>query len=332
MFKWFAPLLLLAGKPDLLIRLVAAVIAAAVLFFGVWLLSNIALTFDALKNPYIAAVYGLFLLCFFIGVGTVGWLQLRRLSPAPKLPPPRPEPEVALPQEIVSRRAEDIANAWERGNRQLESKSKAAARLVPATAPPPEPTPSRPPARATLTVTGPAYAGKTDLIAALVQTTSSAAAEATDIVRLVDAGPIDGDDRHLAALVTGAAATDGVVFVVDQDLRAPEVAAIKRLMTGGKPLYLVLNKADQFNAADRDTILVSMRAKMPGHFAPGDVVSVAAAPSPVERQIEDARGAVRVELRRPSSDLRGLTNLLSRVFASAPGRALRFEAELSAKA
>jgi len=30
MFKWFAPLLLLAGKPDLLIRLVAAVIAAAV--------------------------------------------------------------------------------------------------------------------------------------------------------------------------------------------------------------------------------------------------------------------------------------------------------------
>ena len=128
------------------------------------------------------------------------------------------------------------------------------------------------------------------------------------------------------------AATDGMVFVVDQDLRAPEVAAIKRLMAAGKPLYLVLNKADQFNAADRDTILVSIRAKLPVHFAPGHVVSVAAAPSPVERQIEDARGAVRVELRRPSSDLRGLTNLLSRVFASAPGRALRFEAELSAKA
>ncbi len=50
MFKWFAPLLLLAGKPDLLIRLVAAVIAAAVLFFGVWLLSNIALTFDAQRT------------------------------------------------------------------------------------------------------------------------------------------------------------------------------------------------------------------------------------------------------------------------------------------
>ena len=173
MFKWFAPLLLLAGKPDLLIRLVAAVIAAAVLFFGVWLLSNIALTFDALKNPYIAAVYGLFLLCFFIGVGTVGWLQLRRLSPAPKLPPPRPEPEVRVAEGDREPARGRHRQRWERGNRQLESKSKAAARLVPATAPPPEPTPSRPPARATLTVTGPAYAGKTDLIAALVQATSA---------------------------------------------------------------------------------------------------------------------------------------------------------------
>lgn len=333
MFKWFAPLLLLAGKPDLLLRLVAAVIAAAVLFFGVWLLSNIALTFDALKNPYIAVVYGLFLLCFFIGVGTIGWLQLRRLSPPAKLPPPRPEAEIPLPNEIVSRRAEDIAIAWERANRQPQPKSKAAPRLVPAAAAlPPEPKPTRPPARATLTVTGPAYAGKTDLIAALVQATNATAAAESDIVRLIDAGPIDGDERHLAALAAGAAATDAVLFVVDQDLRAPEVAAITRLMAGGKPLYLVLNKADQFNAADRDTILVSIRAKMPAHVAPGHVVSVAAAPSPVERQIEDARGAVRVELRRPSSDLRGLTNLLSRVFAPAPGRALRFEAELSAKA
>ena len=73
MFKWFAPLLLLAGKPDLLLRLVAAVIAGAILFFGVWLLSNIALTFDALKNPYIAA--GLRLVSsLFLYRGGDGWL------------------------------------------------------------------------------------------------------------------------------------------------------------------------------------------------------------------------------------------------------------------
>jgi ABC-type transport system involved in multi-copper enzyme maturation permease subunit len=69
MFKWFAPLLLLTGKPEVLIRLVVGVLAGAVLFFGVWLLSNIALTFDTLRNPYIAAAYGAVLFCFFVVVG-----------------------------------------------------------------------------------------------------------------------------------------------------------------------------------------------------------------------------------------------------------------------
>ena len=64
-----------------------------------------------------------------------------------------------------------------------------------------------------------------------------------------------------------AETSDGVLFVVDQDLRAPEVAAIKRLMATGKPLYLVLNKSDQFNASDRDAILVSIRAKLPAGFS-----------------------------------------------------------------
>ena len=97
--------------------------------------------------------------------------------------------------------------------------------------------------------------------------------------------------------------SDGVLFVVDQDLRAPEVAAIKRFIATGKPLYLVLNKADQFSSGDRDAILLSIRGKMPARFPSAHVVCVAAAPMPVEREIEDARGAVRVEMRRPSSDV-----------------------------
>ncbi len=40
-------------------------------------------------------------------------------------------------------------------------------------------------------------------------------------MRLDDAGPIDGDERHIEALVASAAQSDGVLFVVDQDLRAP---------------------------------------------------------------------------------------------------------------
>jgi hypothetical protein len=322
MFRWLAPLLLFAGKPEVLLRILVAAIAAAVLFFGVWLASNIAITFDQLKNPYIAATYGVVLLCFFIGVGAVAWLRLRRLSaPARKLVT-RPS-EIPLPDAIVTKRAEQISRQWQRGSRSGAPAAKSKP-LPPAAAA--EPKREKPAARASLTVTGPAYAGKTALIASLAQATGTVASEAGDIVRLIDAGPIDGEERHLAGIVANAAATDGVLFVVDQDLRAPEVAAIARLLKTGKPLYVVLNKSDQFNASDRDAILVSIRNKMPKGFAAGDVISVAVAPSPVEREIEDARGAVRIELRRPSSDMRALTNLLGRIFPPAAGRTLRFEA------
>ncbi len=324
MFKWFAPLLLLVGKPEVLLRLVVGVLAGAVLFFGVWLISNIALTFDSLKNPYIAAAYGAVLFCFFVVVAMAARLRLRRLSSPAKLVPPRVEPELLLPKEIVGKRAKELSSKWEvesrRAARQPERTS-----ALPAAAPA-EPQPAARPARATLTVTGPAYAGKTALIGVLAEASRVHSPDTSDIVRLIDAEPIDGDERHIAALVAKAALSDGVLFVVDQDLRAPEVGAIGRFIANGKPLYLVLNKADQFNASDRDTIMLSIRAKMPAGFAASHVVSVAGAPSPVEREIEDARGAVRVELRRPSSDIAALMNLLNRVIAPSPGRSLRFEA------
>jgi len=321
MFRWFAPLLLLAGKPDVLLRVVIAAVAAAVLMLGVWLASNIAVTFDSLKSPTIALIYGAVLVCFFIGVGAVAWLRLRRLAAPRALIPAKPLPELPLPDPLVAKRAAQMTRQWERRSR-LPSKFEA------------EPPPVAPvlptelnddtPARGALTVTGPAFSGKTALIAGLVHA-SGGAVDQAETVRLVDAGPIDGDAADLAAVAESAAASDGVLFVVDQDLRAPEAAAIARLMATGKPLYVVLNKADQFNAADRDAILVSIRAKMPKGFAPANVVSVAVEPSAVEREIEDARGAVRVELRRPSADIRALSALLERIFPPAAGRALRFQ-------
>jgi signal recognition particle receptor subunit beta len=295
------------------------------LFFGVWLFSNIALTFDTLKNPYIVAIYGVVLLCFFTLVGIVSWLRLRRLSAPAKISLPAGAPEIPLPNEIVTKRADEISRQWDRHDRRPAPAAKARSMPPPSVAPPLVP---KSPARAVLAVTGPGYAGKTTLIAGLVQATRAITADASESVRLADAGAIDADERHLADAVAAAETSDGVLFVVDQDLRAPEVAAIKRLTATGKPLYVILNKSDQFNASDRDAILVSIRAKLPAGFSAVNVVSVAAAPSLVEREIEDARGRVRTELRRPAADLRGLLNLLSRVFPSAPGRPLRFEADV----
>src|SRR5271167_4354444 len=117
MFKWFAPLLLLAAKPEVLIRLVVGALACAVLFGGVWLASNIALTFDTLKNPYIAAAYGVVLLCFFMVVGMVAWLRLRRLGTSPKAITAKVEVPLPLPTEIVAKRAKELSTKWEAESR-----------------------------------------------------------------------------------------------------------------------------------------------------------------------------------------------------------------------
>jgi hypothetical protein len=322
MFRWFAPLLLFAAKPEVFVRVLVAALAAAVLFFGVWLISSTAVTFDTLKNPAVAVIYGAVLLIFFSGVTVVAWLRLRRLTPPPKAALPQPAPEVApLPNEIVSKRAKELVGKWDTESRTAR---KPAARVSVAPVPAPVAQPAAQ-ARATLIVTGPAYAGKTTLIQKLVEEGGGPSAATGDVVRLKEANATDGDERHLDALVASVKQSDGVLFVVDQDLRAPEVAAIKRFIATGKPLYLVLNKADQFSSGNRDAILLSIRAKMPSRFPGTHVVSTAAAPMPVEREIEDARGAVRVEVRRPSSDVSALVNLLGRVLALGAERALRFE-------
>jgi hypothetical protein len=322
MFRWFAPLLLFAAKPEVFVRVLVAALAAAVLFFGVWLISSIAVTFDTLKNPAVAVIYGAVLLIFFSGVTVVAWLRLRRLTAPPKAALPRPAPEVApLPNEIVSKRAKELAGKWDAESR---TPRKPAARVSVAPAPAPVAQPAAQ-ARATLIVTGPAYAGKTTLIQKLVEEGGGPSAATGDVVRLKEGNSTDGDERHLDALVASVKQSDGVLFVVDQDLRAPEVAAIKRFIATGKPLYLVLNKADQFSSGNRDAILLSIRAKMPARFPAAHVVCVAAAPMPVEREIEDARGAVRVEVRRPSGDVSALVNLLGRALAPGAAQALRFE-------
>ena len=269
------------------------------------------------------SLVGLFvglLVGLFIELGR--WLRLRRLTAPPKAALPQPAPEAApLPNEIVSKRAKELAGKWDAESR---TPRKPAARVSVAPAPAPVAQPAAQ-ARATLIVTGPAYAGKTTLIQKLVEEGSGPLAATGDIIRLKEGNSTDGDERHLDALVASVKQSDGVLFVVDQDLRAPEVAAIKRFIATGKPLYLVLNKSDQFSSGDRDAILLSIRAKMPARFPAAHVVCVAAAPMPVEREVEDARGAVRVEVRRPSGDVSPLVNLLGRSLAPGAAQALRFE-------
>jgi hypothetical protein len=319
MIRWLAPLLLLFGKPEMVIRIALGVAAIAAAVIGVWLLSHIALTFDALKSPTIAALYGAVLISFLVAVGTFAWFRIR---PAARPYVQELDRKPRVPEQSPQERAEELY-------RKFLKTHPAAGGADPPDAPPAaapaERLRSALPATATLTVAGPAQTGKTALIATLTGAAGVSSAGPADLVRLLEAPAIEAGENGLETLLARASASDAVLFVVDNDLRASDVAAIERVGKVGKPIYIVLNKSDRFGAADRDTILGAIRRKLPAGFPPDNVVATAAAPGPVERRVVDAQGATRIDVRRPPTDTRELTDLLTRVVPPAAGRTLRFE-------
>jgi len=317
MLRWLAPLWLLVSKPEVLLRILVIAIAGAALIFGVRLISDIALTFDALKSHYIAVIYGSVLLCFFSGVTVLAWPHVRSSAGPPakkqqKAAPPR-QPDVDL---------NALLERAERASATLFGKPAGSdaddARAIPAAQPRSVP-------RATFVVTGPADAGKTAIIKALAQTAGADVSGLTDIVCLRDGGTFE-DNRGYAALRSRMADTDGVLFVVANDLRASDVVSLAGIGDLGKPIYVVFNKSDQFSPADRDTILLAIQQKLPNGIAPDHVVAAAAAPRLIEREIRD-KGGTRVEARQPPADVSGLTRLLALAVKLPAGRKLRFEAE-----
>ena len=101
-------------------------------------------------------------------------------------------------------------------------------------------------------------------------------------VFLIDTPGLDeagGEDREaLARDVAGR--SDLVIFVVDGDITDTELDALKVAITQGRPLLLVLNKADLYTRDERNALLHSLRAKTDGILDPEHIVAAAAQPRP----------------------------------------------------
>jgi GTPase len=99
-------------------------------------------------------------------------------------------------------------------------------------------------------------------------------------VDLIDTPGIDevaAPARHrLAARV--ALGADLVLFVLDGDLTQPEAEALEQLLRLGKPLLLVVNRIDCWPFAERDSLLASIRSRLPVTGRDLDLVAVSAAP------------------------------------------------------
>lgn len=108
----------------------------------------------------------------------------------------------------------------------------------------------------------------------------SAEIDGLDGVDLVDTPGLDEVDAlardRLARQV--ALAADLVLLVLDGDLTRVEAEALERLLAAGKPLLLVLNRADAWPEEELADLLASLKRRLPpaaGHLEP---LAVAAAP------------------------------------------------------
>jgi small GTP-binding protein len=75
-----------------------------------------------------------------------------------------------------------------------------------------------------------------------------------------------------------ALGADLVLLVVDADLTRVEAAVVERLLAEGKPLLLVLNRADAWPAEELPELLASLRRRLPPGAAHLKPLAVSAAP------------------------------------------------------
>ena len=99
-------------------------------------------------------------------------------------------------------------------------------------------------------------------------------------VYLIDTPGLDeagGEDREaLAREVAGR--SDLVIFALDSDITETELDALRAVLMQGRPVIVVLNKADLYTAAERDALVGSIRGKTAGLIDPEYVIVAAAQP------------------------------------------------------
>lgn len=100
---------------------------------------------------------------------------------------------------------------------------------------------------------------------------------------------VDGDNREALAR-DAAGRADLILFVVDADLTAGELEVLTAVAARHTPVLLVLNKADRYDAAEREALIRSIAARAAPHVLAENVVLAAADPMPERVVRVDAEG------------------------------------------
>ncbi len=129
---------------------------------------------------------------------------------------------------------------------------------------------------------------------------------------------IGGEDRERMAREVAERA-DLLLFVVDGDLNASEEAALQQALKPGRPVLLVLNKADRYTEQERGALLARLAARTEGRLRPEDIIAAAADPAPVVRIVQAADGTQHEERSVPPPDVEALRERLWKILEAEGG-------------
>ena len=101
----------------------------------------------------------------------------------------------------------------------------------------------------------------------------------TDTPGILESGIVGTDRERLARQL--AAEADLLLFVIDNDLRQSEAAALRSLLEIGKRSLLVFNKIDLYPDADLGILLNQVQQRIQTWIQPEDLVAIAANPQPL---------------------------------------------------
>lgn len=133
-------------------------------------------------------------------------------------------------------------------------------------------------------------------------------------LQVTELAPLGVDFAANLDRLNAAAKADLVLFVVDQDLRDYEHAAVRALAERGLAPLVVLNRADRMTAAALHETRTALQRRLHGLLPPDDIVEAAADPLPAVRLISHADGdATEEEVPRPPQVAAVADRILSRL-------------------
>jgi small GTP-binding protein len=123
-----------------------------------------------------------------------------------------------------------------------------------------------------------------------------------------------GEERERHALAVADRA-DVILFVCDGDLTATELSALVSAARAGRPMLLVLNKADRYTRREREELLMHLRSRVANWIPPELVVAAAARPAPRTVIRVDAVGHEQESRETPAADVVTLRAVLEGLLA-----------------